>query len=290
MDSILSNFDFLRPSPRYLGWDDIELFEFMSLEEPADETEDKTPTNDWYRIRNELVKRHVGLVVHIWTRYNFCKRRNDSEDCLQEGFLGLMSAIAYYDSSYGYKFSTYSYVAIKRRMRRYCLETDNEFGSVSISLLQEKARRSYAKISHEYSRPPTEKEWAEDLDIPISTLHAIKCTSKSLFMTGRNNKVWIPEKGYHQDHGANLLFDEMKRIAWFGLNERSSEILQRRFDGETLEQIGNDFGVSRERIRQIEFEAKKKAKRNLSGKGGATSTNILETLVGFEKVLKEPIG
>lgn len=204
------------------------------------------------------------------------------EDLIVEGFFGLDKAIDKFDPSLGYEFSTYAVWWIKQCIDR---ATKDEAYSVRLPVHTQESMAKLAKLERENL---TDDQIIEQMSISKSTLHDLR-TNRAVFqnMVSINIKIGSEEDGntsledflsysndfMHDDDEQSpedlaLKVDEAEDISKMlhtELNTREEEILRMRFgfnsqEPMTLEEVGKKFGITRERVRQIEEKALKKLK------------------------------
>lgn len=226
--------------------------------------------------RNTLIMRNQRLVAYEAKKY--LSYGVPFDDLFQEGNIGLMRAVDKFDYKQNNRFSTYALWWIRQAIWRAIQNTGNTIRlPVGLSTTINQVKRYTSRFYAANGRRPTDDEIMASLDISKDRLAVVKdvqanMTPVSLSTPIDENGVELLEVVTDDSEKEDIIGEEVRhqtlmRALHKNLNADEVEILTRRYglngkQAETLEQIGNDRGVSKERIRQIQREAEKKLSHN----------------------------
>lgn len=228
------------------------------------------------RARARLVEPNLRLVVSIAKR--FANRGLLLSDLIQEGNIGLMAAVDRFDVAFGTRFSTYASWWIAQAMRRALQNTASTI-RVPVHVLDAQSRvaRASASFAVACNREPTAEELAGATGLPLD--HVVRALeARAIEPSSLDRPVayeatttvveMIPDDDAPSPFDiacAREAAEQARRMAG-ELTPREAEILRCRFeDGRTLAEVGNELGLSRERVRQIEAAALQRLRSGCEG-------------------------
>lgn len=228
----------------------------------------------------KLTRANLRFVVSVAKQYQ--NQGLSLPDLINEGNLGLIKAAEKFDETRGFKFISYAVWWIRQSILQALAEQSrivrlplNQVGSLN------KINKAFSKFEQENERRPSPEELADVLDIPVDKIaDTMKVSGRHIsvdapFVEGEDNSlldVMINDDSPNADRSLinESLSKEIERVLIFTLSDRERDIVKKFFGlgvpEMTLEEIGDEFGLTRERVRQIKEKAIRKLRPNAKSK------------------------
>ena len=264
----------LDPTRQYL--DEIGVSPLLTAEE--EKTYSRRAQRGDEAARQRMIESNLRLVVKIARRYT--NRGLPLLDLIEEGNLGLIRAVEKFDPERGFRFSTYATWWIRQTIERGIMNQSRTV-RLPIHVIKDinSCRRTARRLRNELDRVPTFAEIAKQMDVEVCEVERLMALHDRVTLRAMSADGEGPVERLHAKRDAepsrcaqkDAVHEIVDHWVW-ELNDKQRAVVERRFGlhgyrRATLEQIGDEIGVTRERVRQIQLDALKNLRQMMESNG-----------------------
>ena len=220
------------------------------------------------KVRDEIIEKNLKLVISTCRKGNF----SITEDCIQDGVLGLIRAIEKFDLSKGNKFSTYATWWIMQSRNRESYNYHTYRLPAHIWEKRSKIAKFNTKFYEKNDRVPTYEEISKNFNVTIASVKNILELPQIVSIDKKDLDGELPHEKIEDERAADIteinIRNSILNDAFQILSEREKKIIELRYNQSmTLGDVGGVFNITKERVRQIQITAETKMRKYFKKKG-----------------------